>query len=421
MKKKYSFQILTIIVIISVAGVVASQLRWLDVAWELSYEREQHRINLAIHKSADQLIMLQNAQLPDTLPANKRKEYIARLLNTSTVDSVLQNNMQALGLTQPYSFALVTEESGHIIAGTHDAEQLKTNPDFLVSLSSNVKPYPLLLLVNMDIRPGIILNRIKLWLLVSLILIGVIFTSFIRTVIFLRKEKRITREKMDFVKNLIHEYKTPIATINMASDILIKEHRESQDNKLMRYLGIIRDENLRLRQLVEKLMGMAVIDRAELTLSQEQVDLHHLIRRATEIMSLQFEQANAKVEINLMADSSMIYADPVHIVHVLTNILDNAMKYSDLDPQVYISTDNDSKNKIHMEICDNGVGIPPEQQKQIFNQFYRGAQHVKQGKSGFGLGLYYVKTMIEQHDGRVHIQSVPEQGTCFSVFLPIIN
>ncbi|MFW6227636.1 MAG: sensor histidine kinase [Bacteroidota bacterium] len=257
--------------------------------------------------------------------------------------------------------------------------------------------------------------------MISLILIGVIFTSFIRTVHFLRKEKRITREKMDFVKNLIHEYKTPIATISMASDILIKEQREAKNTKLMRYLSIIRDENTRLRQLVEKLMGMAVIDRAELTLSQEQVDLHHLIRRATEILSLQLEQARAKVEMNLMAEKSMIYADPVHIVHVLTNILDNAMKYSDLDPLIFISTDNDSKNKIHMEICDNGMGIPPEQQKQIFKQFYRGSQHVKQGKSGFGLGLYYVKTMIEQHDGTIHIQSVPEQGTCFSVYLPIIN
>lgn len=409
-----------IIVSIAVAGVVLSQIMWLNSAWDLSHDREEQRVELALQKSADQLIYLQNISIPDSLNSNESLSYIKNMLDSNLISSILKREMAHIDLSSGYAYSIINVETNQRLLYVDNLKKSrKRGSEFAVSISCIKNPHPFVLKYYTKLNPAYVLNRLKFWLFFSIFLISVIFTLFVRTIIVLRKEKEITSEKMDFVKNLIHEYKTPIATIGMSSDILLKQHKDSEDKRLLRYLNIIKDENSRLRQLVEKLLGMTVLDRSDLTLSKEHIDLHHLIRRAVETLSIQMEQAGAQLELNLMAKVSSVYVDPVHMMHVLTNLLDNALKYSDEKPMIYISTDNETKKQIRLEICDNGVGIPSDQQKQIFNQFYRGAQHKKSGKSGFGLGLYYVKKMITQHNGKVLIESVPEQGSCFSVYLPI--
>lgn len=421
MKTKNKTRILTIIVIIAVAGILFSQLKWLSMAYELSREHEQHRISLALQKTADQLITYQNAEIPDTASKGHERQSLKKILTQSFIDSLIRANLKAFNIYEPFDFAVINKKTGEVaISNTKNLERLTTT-SFKASIACIKNPHPYSLALTIDIEPGLVLRKIRIWLLISIILIAIIFTSFIRTIMHLKTEHRITREKMDFVNNMIHEYKTPLATINMSTDVLLHEYKNRNERKLLRYLKIIKDENNRLRQLVERIMGMTVIDRDEISLSKENIDIHHLLRRAVENLHLQFEQAGAETNMSLQAQESMVYADPVHTINLFINILDNAIKYSDKDPRISIETQNVNKDRIMIRICDNGPGIPHDQQKMVFMQFYRGKEEQNSGKSGFGLGLFYVKKIVNQHNGEVTIQSTPEQGTCFSVYLATID
>ncbi|MGM0613494.1 MAG: sensor histidine kinase [Bacteroidota bacterium] len=417
MKIKAKPRIITIIVTIAVAGIVVSQLVWLNMAYELNAERERHRTNLLLQKTADQLIALQSDRIPDTLSEEKTVLYIQKLLNTNLIDSLITENMSSLEIDKDYRFAIVNKKTGNIAVSNSKKISMQGDSVWKASISCIKNPTPFTFYLNMEVEDSTILNHINTWLLISLILLIIVFSAFIRTVNFLRKEKKITREKMDFVKNMIHEYKTPLATINMATDMLLNDSNNARNKQLIRYLNIIKQENTRLRQLVEKLLGMTVIDRAELELNKKEVDIRDLINQAIQSLTLQIEQLDAKIYTNFTATQNILYADTIHITHALANILENSLKYAQKTPEITINTFDANQYLIRIDICDNGPGIPLEEQKHIFKQFFRGQYHKIEEKRGFGLGLYYVRKIIEQHNGRIEIKESSEQGTCFSVYL----
>ncbi|MFW6019924.1 MAG: sensor histidine kinase [Bacteroidales bacterium] len=417
MKIKDKPRIITIIVTIAVAGIIASQLLWLNMAYELNTERERHRTSLLLQKTADQLIALQSDKIPDTLTENSTNQYIQKLLTADLIDSLITENMANLEIKKDYRFAIINKKTRDIIVSNTKNISRQGNSVYKASLSCIKNPTPFTLYLNIEAENSTILNRIKIWLLISLILLIIIFSAFIRTVNFLRKEKKITREKMDFVKNMIHEYKTPLATINMATDMLLNDNNNTQNKQLIRYLNIIKQENTRLRQLVEKLMGMTIIDRTELDLSKEEIDIRDVINQAVQSLTLQIEQLKAKIHTNFSATQHLLYVDSIHITHVMANILENSLKYAQKPPEITINTFDDPQYLIRIDICDNGPGIPLDEQKHIFKQFFRGQYPKKEEKQGFGLGLYYVKKIIEQHNGKIEIKESSEQGTCLSVYL----
>jgi len=417
MKIKDKPRIITIIVIIAVTGIIVSQLVWLNMAYELNAERERHRTNLLVQKTSDQLIALQSNRIPDTLSEHSTTQYIKNLLTPALIDSLISENMKSLSIDKAYRFAVVNKKSGEIVVSNRDTIAMQGPSVYKSSISCIKNPTPFTFYLNMEVEDNTIFYQINAWLLVSLILLIIVFTAFIRTVNFLRKEKKITREKMDFVKNMIHEYKTPLATINMATDMLLSDSENAKNKQLIRYLNIIKQENTRLRQLVEKLMGMTIIDRAELELVKEETDIRNLINQAIQSLTLQIEQLGAKIHTNFSATQHLLYVDSIHITHVMANILENSLKYTQKTPEISVKTFDDAQYSIRIDICDNGPGIPLEEQKHIFKQFFRGQYHKKEEKRGFGLGLYYVRKIIEQHNGKIEIQQTSEQGTCFSVYL----
>lgn len=417
MKIKNKPRFITIVVTIAVAGIVISQLIWLNMAYELNTEREQHRTNLLLQKTTDQLIVLQSSKMPDTLSEQQTTKYIQNLLNAELIDSLITENMQSLNIQKDYRFAIVNKETGEIIVSNTDAINTQGESVYKASISCIKNPIPFTFYLNTNIESSTIFNQMKIWILISLILLIIIFTAFIRTVNFLRKEEKDTREKMDFVKNMIHEYKTPLSTVNMATDMLLSDNDNRNNKKFLRYLNIIKQENTRLRQFGEKIMGMTIIDKAELELNKKEVDVHQLIDRAIQSLTLQIEQQNAKIYKNFLATQNIIFADSIHITHVLANIIENSLKYAHKTPEITISTSNQANSLIRIDICDNGPGIPHDEQKHIFKQFFRGYYHKKEEKRGFGLGLYYVKKIVEQHNGQIEITESSEQGTCLTVYL----
>ncbi len=231
------------------------------------------------------------------------------------------------------------------------------------------------------------------------------------------RQKRLSEIKTDFINNMTHELKTPIATIALSSEMLLRNDFSNDEEKLKRYAGIIHKENKRLETQVERVLNVAKLDKEHLVLSKELMDIHELLEEAQENINFNQSEQGVKVELNLNAESGAINADPVHITNVIYNLLDNAVKYCEIIPEIKVSTRTDKKG-IVIEFTDNGIGMKREELKLIFDKFYRIPTGNLHNVKGFGLGLYYVRLIIQEHGGTIDVKSQVGKGTTFTIWLP---
>jgi two-component system phosphate regulon sensor histidine kinase PhoR len=246
------------------------------------------------------------------------------------------------------------------------------------------------------------------------ILIVIGFFVYIVFVIF--KQKRLSEMKTDFINNMTHEFKTPIATIGVSSDALLRNTTNSNPEKVITYANIIRDETNRLRGQVEQILKIAMVDNIKNKMNKESFDFNKMISDITENMMVRIENGKCKLDVHLDAKNSTVIGDKDHFVNVIYNLVDNALKYSKENPYLRIRTFN-KKSKLVVEIEDHGIGIPKEAQKHIFEKFFRVPTGNVHNVKGFGLGLSYVKRIVESHQGKIHLQSTPGKGTTFTIQL----
>jgi two-component system phosphate regulon sensor histidine kinase PhoR len=256
-------------------------------------------------------------------------------------------------------------------------------------------------------------------LLISIILIIVIVYSFTYTITIIFRQKRLSEMKNDFINNMTHEFKTPISTISLACEALNdKELRESGEF-LDSYLSMISEENKRLAGMAEKILQTAVIDKGQLKMNKEKIDLHEIIIDVIKNLRIQVEIKDGEIKRRFKATRSQIEGDKVHVTNLVYNLLDNANKYSPKKPVIRIITEN-ANNGIVMTIEDNGIGIGKNEQKKIFDKLYRVPTGNIHEVRGFGLGLNYVKAIVEEHHGKISLESEVNKGSKFKVFLPFV-
>jgi two-component system phosphate regulon sensor histidine kinase PhoR len=259
-------------------------------------------------------------------------------------------------------------------------------------------------------------NRSPWIFMFAIIFFVLIFFAFTINVIF--KQKRLSEVKTDFINNMTHELKTPISTIALSSDVLMKGDFSEDPEKLKRYAGIIYKENKRLEHQVERVLNVAKMDKETIQLKKSKVDIHEIISEIYENFEYNQFANGGKMNIDLQAQNFEIQADMVHITNVFYNLIDNACKYCEEQPIIDVSTYND-KNKLIISISDNGIGIKRENLAMIFDKFYRVPTGNLHNVKGFGLGLFYVKLIIEQHEGKINVKSSIGKGTTFTITLPI--
>ena len=254
------------------------------------------------------------------------------------------------------------------------------------------------------------------WIYVSIIvLLVLVFFGYTLTVIL--RQKRLSEIKTDFINNMTHELKTPIATIALSSEMLLRNDFSNDEEKLKRYAVIIHKENKRLEMQVERVLNVAKLDKEHLVLTKEVMDIHELLAEAQENVNFNQSEQGVNVELNLNAESGEINADPVHITNVIYNLLDNAVKYCEGKPEIKITTKTEKKG-ILIEFIDNGIGMKREELNMIFDKFYRIPTGNLHNVKGFGLGLYYVKLIIQEHKGTIDVKSQIGKGTTFAIWLP---
>lgn len=249
-------------------------------------------------------------------------------------------------------------------------------------------------------------------------IISLVFIFFAYAINVILKQKRLSDVKTDFINNMTHELKTPISTISLSSDMLLRGDFTNDPEKLKRYAGIIYKENKRLESQVERVLNLAKMDKDTLTLSKEPFDMHELLYEVKDNFEFNQAETGGSIQLSLEASKHILNVDPVHISNVVFNLMDNAVKYCQTMPEIYIRSRNE-KNGFVMEVSDNGIGIRKEDTKMIFDKFYRVPTGNVHNVKGFGLGLYYVKLIIEQHGGTINVKSAIGKGTTFHIWLPL--
>lgn len=253
-------------------------------------------------------------------------------------------------------------------------------------------------------------------LIMSIVFIGLLIGCFVYTLVIIQRQKKLSLIKNDFINNLTHEFKTPIASISLATSIL-KSDKPVDKKKESNYLNLIELESKRLEGQVDKVLQIAMIDSGNFTLEKKQLDVHDVINRVVESMHIVVSKRNGTIDLKLNATKSEVLADGTHLVNIIYNLIDNALKYTVDIPHIAITT-YDSSQGIEISIKDNGIGIGEEIQKYIFDKFYRAETGNVQNAKGFGLGLSYVKKIIEEHKGRIGINSKLNHGSEFLLYFP---
>ncbi len=253
----------------------------------------------------------------------------------------------------------------------------------------------------------------------AILFTGIILFCFVYTMQIIFTQKKLSKIKSDFINNMTHEFKTPIATISLASDSITSPMISGNPAKVQRFANIIKQENRRMNSQVEKVLQMALLDKKDFQLKLTQVDAHEVVRQAVNNIGLRLEKKGGKSEAILNATNSFIEADLTHFSNVVNNLLDNAYKYSKESPHISVTTENVA-NGIKIKVKDNGIGMSKEARKHIFDKFYRVHTGNLHDVKGFGLGLSYVKAILTAHKGQIDVKSELGKGSEFILFFPFL-
>jgi signal transduction histidine kinase len=267
-------------------------------------------------------------------------------------------------------------------------------------------------------KDAYILKSMTFMLSGSVLLTIFLILAFIFALWAIIKQKKISDIRSDFINNITHEFKTPISTIGLAIDAIDNPKIIDNKKQVQYFTQIIREENYRMNQLVENVLRAALLDRKNLKQNIDDVDLHDLIQKAVNHTQLQIESRKGKLQVHLDAEDSIIEADAAQVLNAIMNLIDNAIKYSKDAPDIIIST-RQSGNRIICAIEDKGIGMSHEVQRKIFDRFYRYTEGNIHDVKGHGLGLAFVKAIVDAHNGRISVESELGKGSRFELIIPL--
>jgi signal transduction histidine kinase len=338
-------------------------------------------------------------------------------IDNKTLDRIIRAELLLKGLNIPYQYA-VKDESGNIIFKSKNYFNYITSKNYIARLfPDDIFDQPNFLILKFPTQKQFIIHSMSFILISSISLTIIIIAIIAFALYIIVKQKRLSEIKTDFINNMTHEFKTPISTISLASQMLNDTSIPFESKNYEHLSKLILDESKRLGIQVEKVLHMAVFDRTELKLKLIDTNINELIDNILNNFNLQVKNTNGKIIKNLNAENPYIQIDEMHFTNVILNLLDNAIKYCTENPFINISTYNSSKGII-IEVKDNGVGISKENQKKVFEKFYRVHTGNIHNVKGFGLGLSYVKKITEAHRGTIEIESKPGFGSTFILFFP---
>lgn len=340
-------------------------------------------------------------------------------LTISLLDSLLKVEFIAKGIETRFQFAVFSTSNQEVIFqnGQTDLVMLNDNAFIYTLYPAESFEDPNQLIVYFPNKIRFLLKQTATMILISAILIVIILMLFIYVIKIIVWQNRLSEMKTDFINNMTHEIKTPISTISLACEALNDVDIKKNEMLAGNYLKVIGHENDRLAGIAEKILQNALIEKEDFKLKRERLNVHETIAHVINNLAIHVEVKDGSIVAHLKAERPMMYADKWHLTNVISNLVDNATKYTPRKPEIMIVTENYAEG-IAVSVIDNGIGISRENQKKIFDKLYRVPTGNIHDVKGFGLGLSYVKNIVERHGGRITVSSELTKGSKFTVYLP---
>ncbi len=362
--------------------------------------------------------VVDNLRISDRQPLNRR-------FNPATLDSVLMQSMQEAGISLEFTWGVLTARSDSVKA---DTVQMAHPPGAAASLMSSEYHTPLSplnplgaherLVVDFPGRKIYVLRQMWPALAASFLFIALITLAFAYTIRTIIRQQRLALHMVDFVNTMTHEFKTPLSTVTLASEAINRPDVVGRKTRVLRYSRMIADEAARMKLQVDRILQVAQLEDGELELALGEIHMHDLMRTTVAAFALQVEARGGTLTLDLAAEDDLLSGDSVHLGNVLRGVLDNANKYSPAVPAIVVRSER-RESMFVLQVSDKGIGIPPEHQKRVFEKFYRVPKGNLHDVKGFGIGLSYVKLIVEAHGGMVALESIPGGGTTVTLKLPL--
>ncbi|MBS1940508.1 MAG: HAMP domain-containing histidine kinase [Bacteroidetes bacterium] len=439
--RRRNLGILVLLATLSLAGVVLTQVIWLNRAKQYEQEKvalqEQQqrqmdkqfsdRVTIALTDVTERILSITKdpSDLFDAVK-QERPNYYAVTINDTIhpylLEALLKQEFKRRNINEDFEYGIYDCFTDSIVYGNyvslHD------------SVTADTSKHTKLLKLNKDGHYfGVYFPRrtSSIWKpksggtitwIYPAVVSFIVFAFFAYSMWVIFRQKRLGEMKNDFIGNMTHELKTPISTIALSSEVLSDPGIAKEPDRLQNYARIIRSENERLRQQVERVLQLAKLDRGGLKLNMEAVDMHEVIMEVVQSFEVLLEERSGRCDLDLKASNAMVDGDRMHLSNALFNLVDNAIKYSNAAPQVRISTSNDHR-KLHIGVADRGIGIRKEDVRNIFERFFRVHTGNVHDVKGFGLGLHYVAETMRSHGGKVAVKSTWGEGSTFTLELPL--
>ncbi|REG85950.1 sensor histidine kinase [Winogradskyella sediminis] len=355
----------------------------------------------------------------DTFKTLLKDKPVYKRVSVAQVENLLRRELKSEGIDLNFEFAIYDDDLATKVK-TENFEFLDESAYGVKVFLDNNKESSYNLWIDFPERKKYLFSSILWMIVLSIIFTSIIIIAYTSAIYQLIRQRQISQIKTDFINNMTHEFKTPIATINLALDSIKNPKILNDQEKVLRYLGMIKDENKRMHAQVENVLRISKLDKNELNISKERLDMHDLVEDAVTHVELIVEDRRGYVKTHLNADQTSILANDTHFTNVIVNILDNAIKYSDEAPKIDVYTENVGHNII-LKIADQGNGMSKAVAKRVFEKFYREHTGNVHNVKGHGLGLAYVKKIVEDHQGHISVESEKGKGSTFIIKMPLIS
>ena len=336
------------------------------------------------------------------------------------INEILKKELQDRDIPIPFEFGIIRDSI--VSEKSEQADSLLlAQSDYSANLfPNNIIQKNLRLSIYFPEKGSFIYKTLNWLLLISLLFSIIVLVTFAFSIYFILRQKKMSEMKSDFINNMTHEFKTPLATISVAADSIVNQRIIGNPERIRYYIDMIKKENTRMNQQIEDILTIARLDKKDFEFRWEAINLHEVIEDAIQSIAIQVENKGGSIAAELLAINPVATSDPSHFANMIYNLLDNAIKYSADAPDIKISTRNTAKGVL-VVVEDKGIGMTRTEQSHIFERFYRQTSGNIHNVKGFGLGLSYVKAVVEANRGNISVHSEPEKGSRFEVFIPFIR
>ena len=406
-----------------VCGVLLFQSYWLIETWTIKNEEFDSTVIKSLRKVAVKIAEVNQSELPKANLIQKQSSNYAVNVNSAIDANILEDflvrTFNEASLNTAFEYAVydcVNNELEYknicnLSAGQEDYAKSETLPTFDDLIYYFVISFPQ--------RSSYLTNDLNTNILFSIMTVLAVLI-FMYGIWVILKQQKVTDLQKDFINNMTHEFKTPISSIKIASDVIINSDSVKSDDRISQYAAIIKDQNNRLNNQVEKVLNIARLEKDQFKLNLERIELVEFIKKLMRLEKLKFDENKGFLTLASKEDSVYVKADRLHLTNVLSNILDNAIKYCQKSPDVQFEL-SQINDKARLIIKDNGIGIEKENIKKLFDKFYRVSTGNVHNVKGFGLGLYYVKNICDAHGWKIDVKSKVDQGTKFIIEMDTIK